>query len=823
MRHAHRLISALLLTSALALAACESVEEKAEKKYQSAIELVESGQPAKAIVELQSVFKLNGQHRDARMLYASLKADEQDWEEVFGHLLLVTEQYPEDFEAHLEITRIAVQLGVWPEAERHARLAEELDPDAPALQPLLVAVNYSEATRSGDEVAQLAAYKMAQEVLKTQPDALPAWQVTIDSLVRAQKPYEALDAIDKAMEFTPENAQFHQVKLNLLAQLQDFDGLGEQLKTMVELFPDNREVRTALVRWYIANDDQDGAEAFVRELVAKGGDEVPPRVALVQFLTQVRGSEAALEELERLIEEGLADATFRLIKASILFDNGEHEIAIEQVEELSKEQGNTDEGRNIKTTLARMLLADGDKLRAEKLVEEVLAEDPGDVNALKLRGAWLIDDDQVRDAVLALRTALDQAPRDPETITLLARAYERGGNRELMAESLALAFEASRAAPAEALRYARYLINNEKFLTAEDVLLQALRLSPTNVDLLRSLSEVYLGMNDLPRAEQVVSALRDVNTEEAITLANGLQAAVLQRMARTDESIQLMQNMIEEGQSNLAAQTAIVRTRLANGEIEEARAYMNDVLATTSEDDPNYLGVRFLNAALTATEGNYVEARQMYRDILAEDQMIEPVWRALVATAVRQGEQQDAEDIVNEALELIPDSSNLWWIKAGLVERSGNIDEAIAIYEDLYTRDSNSTIIANNLASLITTYRSDEESLERAFVIARRLRGSTIPAFQDTYGWIAYRLGNFDDALDHLEPAAVRLPNDPTVQYHLAKTYVALDNAEDALTYLERAVGLWEGSELDLARQARAELEELKSTGTIATPAPAAE
>ena len=81
-----------------------------------------------------------------------------------------------------------------------------------------------------------------------------------------------------------------------------------------------------------------------------------------------------------------------------------------------------------------------------------MAEDAGDVNALKIKANWLIDEDQVRDAVLALRTALDQAPRDPETITLLARAYERGGNRELMVESLALAVDVSNAAPDETLR-----------------------------------------------------------------------------------------------------------------------------------------------------------------------------------------------------------------------------------------------------------------------------------------------------------------------------------------------------------------------------------
>jgi tetratricopeptide (TPR) repeat protein len=97
-------------------------------------------------------------------------------------------------------------------------------------------------------------------------------------------------------------------------------------------------------------------------------------------------------------------------------------------------------------------------------------------------------------------------------------------------------------------------------------------------------------------------------------------------------------------------------------------------------------------------------------------------------------------------------------------------------------------VAANNLASLIATYREGDESLERAYAIARRLRGSEIGAFQDTYGWIAYRRGDLDEALDHLEPAAQALQDDPLVQFHLAMTYVALERDADALPVFQRAL-----------------------------------
>ena len=69
-------------------------------------------------------------------------------------------------------------------------------------------------------------------------------------------------------------------------------------------------------------------------------------------------------------------------------------------------------------------------------------------------------------------------------------------------------------------------------------------------------------------------------------------------------------------------------------------------------------------------------------------------------------------------------NANILWAKASRLERAGDIDGAIDIFEALYANNSSSIVVANNLASLITTYRDDAESLERAWSIARRLRGN---------------------------------------------------------------------------------------------------
>ena len=126
-------------------------------------------------------------------------------------------------------------------------------------------------------------------------------------------------------------------------------------------------------------------------------------------------------------------------------------------------------------------------------------------------------------------------------------------------------------------------------------------------------------------------------------------------------------------------------------------------------------------------------------------------------------------------------------------------------------------MVANNLASLLSTYREDEDSLTRAYSVARRLRGNDFPPFQDTYGWIAYRRGDYDEAVTYLEPAAANLGNDALVQYHLGMTYIALERFGEGLSQLQKAIEI-AGAEDTRAQFgiAREEIARLEGQGVTA-------
>ena len=768
-----------VISSAMALclflAACESQEDRAERHYQSAVELLEAGDLERALVEFRNVFQLNPRHMDARVSLASHYEEQGRRRLAFRHYQAAAEISPQDAETRIKLAELAVFMGNQDALERHGSKAVELLPDDPRVLMIASVLNYQEALGDRDDAARRAA---ADEVIAASAEvegSLMADQVLVDNLIRDGEYRQALDLLDNLLEAFPENEAYHTLKLRILGTLQDVDGVTEQLQQMVELFPDNTEFATNYVQWLTSRGDLEGAEDFIRSQIPEEGDRKDESAILIAYINQVRGTDAALEEVETLLQGEEDPSTiqlFRSLRAGLLYDKGDRDTAIAEMEDVLSGAEETAQTHGIKVALARMHLAQGNEVAARQRVEEVLAQDSTQVDAIKLRAGWLIEDDEADQSIVLLRSALDQAPEDAQLMSLMAQAHLRNGERGLAGEMLALAVEAANAAPAQTLDYARYLLADEDYATAETILINSLRAEPNNLDVLGLLGRVYLARQDWARLEQVEGTLGRLGTERSQNLAESLRVGRLQAQDRGAEALEVLEALAQSGTGSNAAVAAIVRTRIAEGDTAGAEAYVQERLA----EAPDNLALRMLRAGILQSDRRAEEAEVIYRDILAQNDQLEGVWRALFRSRSRQGDDAGASAVLDDALVAMPDAANLLWDRAAVLERTGDVEGAIAIYEDLYERFPNAPIIANNLASLISTYRTDEESLQRAYAVARRLRGSELAAFQDTYGWIAYRRGEYDEALEHLEPAAASLAQDPLVQYHLGKALAAAEN-----------------------------------------------
>ncbi|MGR3662346.1 MAG: tetratricopeptide repeat protein [Paracoccaceae bacterium] len=788
------------------LSACDSSEERAEKHFESAMALLEAGDEDRAIVEFKNVFKLNGKHHEARSAFAALQRKRGNIGGALRQYIRLVEQYPDDMDANRALAEMNAQIGNWVDMDRYLTKALELDPNDQISKALQIVFNYRNAIEDRDVSTANLAADAAAEMRQDLPDYIMLWQVSIDNKVRNSDFSGALADVDNAIAVSPDDQSLYSARLSILQALGDSFEIVEQLKEMIIHFPEDDAARITLVQWYLSQGQLDDAEAFLRSDIDQDSDDPAARMTLLRFMTDLRGNEIALAELNNMIAEGTTAPIFKSLKAGLEFELGEREKAIGEMETLIAELEPSDETRAIKYGLSQMLLQTGNVVGARALTEEILSEDPSHAESLKLKASWLIDGDDAGAAIIALRTALEQSPRDPDIMTMMARAHEREGNRELVGEMLSLAVESSNKAPEESIRYSQYLRNAENYGAAERVLVEALRLLPENPGILSELGEVYLADKDWPRAQQVIDTLRRMELPQAQGIANQLNAQLLQAQDNNSAAVAFLEGLVADGDAGFEAHIAIVRTYLGEGETEKARLYVDKLIA----DDPENLGVQFMDAAVNAAMGNTVEAESIYRAMIEKDDGQVQVWIALFRLLSAQDKSDQAATVIDHAQTALPADGTLKWIKAGLLEREGDIDAAIKIYEDLYAQDSNNLIVANNLASLMTGTGSDAETIDRAYKIARRLRQSPVAPYQDTYGWIAYLRGNFAEAVEALEPAAAGMGSEPLVQYHLAQAYVSVENFDDAIVQFRKVIELTGAADSrDFVKTSRSEITRL--------------
>jgi len=794
-----RLAPTLLLFAALALGGCEGKEARAEGHYQRGLDYAAAGDLDRARIEFRNVFRLNPAHGEARLAFARLLRDAGDAEAALEQYLLLVDQDRGSLEGQRELAALALGLQDFATAAAAAGRALEIAPADPEVRALKATLDYRAAGE--DVAARAAALEIARAVLAETPASVPAHMVLIADAMNAGDPAAALARADAALAAVPGDEGLHLVRLAALERLGDTAGVGAEIARMTELFPDNAAVAEAQVQWLMGQGDLAGAEAALRELAARDPAAPEPALTVARFLYETAGPEAARAELDRLVAAAADPLPFQRARAGLDFAEGRRDEAIAALRALTTDAEAGDRTRDIQADLAAMLDAAGDAAGRDALIAAVLAGDAGHVGALKLRARAAIAADNPDLAIQDLRRALAAAPRDPEILTIMAIAHEREGSRELAGERLALAVEVSGQAPGESLRYARFLMQDGRLGPAEGVAAAALRRAPDDPELLLTLGQIHVARRDWSRVDQVAGLLRAQGDPAALEMATGLEMASLAGQDRAGESLEMLRGLAGTGE-NAAAMGQLMQAYVAASDFEAAQTWLDGLLAA----DPASLPGRMMQAGLMAVRGETAEAEALYRALIAEAPALPQPHQALFALLAGQGRVDDAEAALAAGLPATGDDPDLLFLQAGLLESRGDVDGAIAVYERLYARDSANPLLANNLASLLTTHRTDPASLERAFAIARRLRGSDVPHFQDTFGWILHRRGDSAGALPFLETAAAALPDNPLVQLHLGEALHALDRPAEARARFLRVLELAGGGE-DAARARLAEID----------------
>jgi len=768
-------LTLLLLAALTTMPGCGGSEARKDKALERGQEFLAERDYAKARIEFRNALQIDPTDASARTLLGESAEALGNFEEAVNAYRAALDLDPGQIRARARLGRMMVFGGVPEQALELVAPGLEQNPRSADL----LGVRATARLQQGDVEA---ARQDAVAALAVQAGHSDATALLATLLWREDKRDEALALLDRTLEASPDDAVLRQIYAQLLLTAGKPEQAAAQLKEVVRLEPENQAHRYRLAQLYASQKMTDAAIETLRDAVkAKPGD-VDAKLALANLLAAQRSFEDAERELLAFVKAAPKDLDLRLGVGRFYEANGRLEPAELAYREVVEAAGDRASGLTARTRIASLMIRGGQLDEATALLEDVLARNPSDADALVMRAQIAIQRGDTDAAVVDLRAALRDQPTNVLLIAQLAQAYIRSGNLTLAEQTLRQAVQANPRDAMTRLALAQFLVNKGEPDKARPVLEQLVKDDPNNLEALEGLARLLLLAGDPAAALQAATTLQALQPKSMTGYL--LAGAAQQALGRGDDARSSYEAGLAASPEALEPLVALSQMDVAAGGSARALARIDARLAEQPKD-----------AALHNLRGDLLLAMKRPADALASFEAAikgQPSWpqphRGQAAALVASGQAERAIETLKGALDATGESADIALELAGLYSLQARHDDAIAVYERMLAKNADDAVAANNLAMLLVTHRSDEASLERAGQLAERFAASDNPAFLDTYGWVLYKRGRYAEAIVPLEKAVAKVPESQELSYHLGMAQLRAGRSADARKTLEVAV-----------------------------------
>lgn len=750
----------LMSVAFFGLIACSTPEEVKQSHLENGLELLDEKDYIKASIEFRNALQIDDRFVPAWYGMSLVEEYNEEWSKVIVLLNRVVELEPTHIDAQVRLGTMMMMVGQLDTAVEISDTALLLDNQNAEVLALKAAVLLKLGDREGS-------IDFAKKALVVEPGNISAVQVLAAERF-SERDYEgALNFINQSNVDVSQSKDLMLILILIYETQGAIDKAEESFRQLITEFPNDQEVRTAFVRFYVTHENVDAAEVEIRAIAELDPTNFEKNIDVVRFVSTYRDTATAEAELTSLIQRGTDVVRFQLALSDFHLLNGDREKANEVLESIVVRTGSSEDGLIARAKLGELALSDGDAARASEVVAQILEIDPVNVAALEMRGSIFLQDNDYDKAIQDLRIVLNESPESVRGSLLLSRAYELSGSIELADDTLADAVRFSESDASVSIAYSNFLLKRNAPARAEDILMQALNSQPNNLQLLGSLAQVRLMRQDWLGAQQVADAITQLEGGENIS--SEITGIVSAGQQDYDQSISAFRDVYNQSEVKNRPLATLIGAYIRGGKIDEAETFLNGLL---SENENNYQALLLLGQIHMNNAKNDDALAQFEKAISIEPE-IDPAFMNLASFYIAQGDLDAAKITIDRGYESVENKRRLQMFKANIYERELDFENAIRVYEELYAENSSADIVVNNLASLLSEHRSDAESMDRALELAVRFRQSAIPQFQDTLGWIYYKVGDIQSATSLLQDVVEQLPNSVYIRYHLGMIYMA--------------------------------------------------
>ncbi len=275
-----------------------------------------------------------------------------------------------------------------------------------------------------------------------------------------------------------------------------------------------------------------------------------------------------------------------------------------------------------------------------------------------------------------------------------------------------------------------------------------------------------LPINDLSRMYYYITGFYDDNPADSVNYY------IAQYLPKIDERF--------KNDVDLSCQTGQLHLRLKD--LENGTKYMKNCLAMA---DTNYSLIRwvfysyFINKYYQNSADITIKYIPQYPDSVG---LYLDASRAYFSME----KNEKALDILIKAEPTFPENIELLNQMAFLYDKAGDSLKVLETYEKVWQIDTSDPMANNNYAYYLAIYGGD---LQKAVKMANLAISADpeSPFYLDTYGWVLYKLGDYDKALEYIQ-RAVQIRQLVESYDHLGDIYIKLNSPQQAKQMWEKAL-----------------------------------
>jgi tetratricopeptide (TPR) repeat protein len=756
---------------ALSLAACGGAQSRYASHLQRGQEYFAQGNLTKAGIEFRNALQI--QPKAAQALYLSGRVAELrgDPRAAAGLYQAAMDAQPDLLAARVGLARVYLLGGATDRALKLVEPALAAHPDDPELLTVRAAARFRLKDSDG-------ARADAERAVKLAPTNEQAVSLLAGMYAEAGEVRRAISLVRTAVDGAPGSRELRQVLVVLYSSAgQPHEAEAETLK-LIEIQPDEVRYRVQLALLYQGEHRTGDAQRALEDAIRAQPKNDELKLALVNFQSPQEGEKS----LRGFISRDPRDEELQLALGALLQRNGAIPGALEVYKGIIGRDGTGPKAIIALDRTAAIEVKQGHSDEAAKLINQVLAANPRDTDALSLRAGLELAGNDAAAAIEDLRALLRDQPRSVPVLTTLARAYWSNGQPALAEETLHKALDTAPDDPAARAQLCELLLQTNRPQEAAAMAEETLSRDPDNAVALGFLVRADVALGELDRASAEARDLSAKRPNSSVgPYLNGVVAQAQNHFeaARADYERALR---LEPGAPDVL--TALVDLEVQHGHAEDALTRMRALV----EAEPRNAVARNLYGQLLVKTKAYPEAAVQ----LSQAAELSPKWLLpylnLVSAKLGLGDVSGAVTTCEAGLKQLPGNPALMTDLSSLYEQQGRIDDAIAQAEALHARDPQLPLAAKNLAMLLVTYRADPRNLERASRLTEALPSSNDPALLDALGWVRVKSGHPSDALEVLRRAVDESPHSALYRYHLGMAQWKLGDLGQARSNLEAAV-----------------------------------